>query len=67
MKEFQSFITYTQTPVDAWRKLNVIETFRRRPGRLLSILCTFNLCPVSTGKRSLSSANSDKDDRVFYA
>ena len=23
--------------------------FRRRPGRLLNVLCTFNLCPVSTG------------------
>ena len=25
------------------------KTFRRRPGRLLNILCTFNLRPVSTG------------------
>ena len=24
-------------------------TFRRRPGRLLNVLCTFNLRPVSTG------------------
>ena len=30
------------------RKLNVHETFRRRPGRLLNVLCTFNLRPVST-------------------
>ena len=29
--------------------MNVHETFRRRPGRLLSVLCTFNLRPGSTG------------------
>ena len=37
-------------PVDTGRKLNVHKTFRRRPGRLLNVLCTFNLRPVSTGK-----------------
>ena len=37
------------TPVDTGRKLNVHKTFRRRPGRLLNVLCTFNLRPVSTG------------------
>ena len=36
-------------PVDTGRKLNVHNTFRRRPGRLLNVLCTFNLGPVSTG------------------
>ena len=36
-------------PVDTGRKLNVHKTFRRRPGRLLDVLCTFNLRPVSTG------------------
>ena len=36
-------------PVDTGRKLNVHKTFRRRPGRLLTVLCTFNLRPVSTG------------------
>ena len=35
-------------PVDTGRKLNVHKTFRRRPGRLLNVLCTFNLRPVST-------------------
>ena len=30
-------------PVDTGRKLNVHKTFRRRPGRLLNVLCTFNL------------------------
>ena len=34
-------------PVDTGPKLNVHKTFRRRPGRLLSVLCTFNLCPAS--------------------
>ena len=37
-------------PVDTGRKLNVHKTFRRRPGRLLNVLCTVNLRPVSTGK-----------------
>ena len=36
-------------PVEKGRKLNVHKTFRRRPGRLLNVLCTFNLRPVSTG------------------
>ena len=35
-------------PVDTGRKLNVHKTFRRRPGRLLNVLCTFNLHPVAT-------------------
>ena len=29
-------------PVDTGRKLNVCKTFRRRPRRLLKVLCTFN-------------------------
>ena len=37
-------------PVDTGRKLNVHKTFRRRPGRLLNVLCTFNLRHVSTAK-----------------
>ena len=36
-------------PVDTGRNLNVQKTFRGRPGRLLNVLCTFNLRPVSTG------------------
>ena len=48
---FQFCITYSQTtiPVDTGRKLNVHTTIRRRPGRLLNVLCTFNLRPVSKG------------------
>ena len=34
-------------PVDTGRKLNVHKTFRTP--RLLNVLCTFNLHPVSTG------------------
>ena len=40
-------------PVDTGRKLNLHKTFRRRLRRLLNVLCTFNLCPVSTGLRFL--------------
>ena len=36
------------------RKLNVHKTFKRRPGRLLNVLCTFSLHPVS---RVLSCLN----------
>ena len=35
--------------VDTRRRLNLHKTFRRRPGRLLNVLCTFSLRPVSTG------------------
>ena len=37
-----------QDPVDTRLKLNVHKTLRRRPGRLLNVLYTFNLRPVST-------------------
>ena len=47
--------------VDTGRKLNVHKTFRRRPGRPLNVLCTFNLRPVSTGIwQSCSPAQSKK-------
>ena len=36
-------------PVGIGRKLNVRKTFRTRLGRLLNVLCTFSLRPVSTG------------------
>ena len=36
-------------PVDLGLKLNVHKTFRKRPGHLLNVSCTFNLRPVSTG------------------
>ena len=40
---------YWLCTVDTRRKLNVHKTFRRRLGRLLNVLCTFNLRPMSTG------------------
>ena len=36
-------------PVDTGRKLNVYKMFRRHPGRLMNVLRTFNLRPVSAG------------------
>ena len=36
-------------PLDKGRKLNVRKTFRGRHGRLLNLLCTLNLRPVSRG------------------
>ena len=40
--------------------MNACKTFRRRPGRLLDVLRTFNLRPVSTGfgHEEASVANS---------
>ena len=35
--------------VDTGHKLNVHKTFRRRPGRLLKVMCKFDLRPVSRG------------------
>ena len=37
-------------PLDTRRKLNFHKTFSRLPGRLLNVLCTFNLRPVFTVK-----------------
>ena len=50
---------YKSNPVDIVRKLNVQKTFCRRPGRLLNVLCTFNLRPVSTGKSIYKVGNED--------
>ena len=43
----------SSNPVDTGRKLSVHKTFRGRPGRLLNVLCTFNLRSVSTGNTSI--------------
>ena len=40
----------TVCPLDTGCKLNVHKTFRGRPGRLLNVLCTFNLHPVFRGQ-----------------
>ena len=41
---------YVKNPIDTVCKLNVHKAFRRRPERLLNILCTFNLRTVSREK-----------------
>ena len=57
MSAFAGFIkfeeqTFTKiNPAETGRELNVHKTFRRRPGGILNVLCPFNLCPVSTGKK----------------
>ena len=51
----KTLMTYSNIPVDTGCKLNVHKTFRRRSGRLLYVLCTFNLRPVSTGMNDYSS------------
>ena len=43
---------YTSDLVNIGGKLNVHKTFKRRPGRPLNVLCTFNLRPVSIGEIS---------------
>ena len=42
-------IAFRTDPIDTGPKLNVHKAFRGRPGRLLNVLCTFNLRPVSAG------------------
>ena len=43
------FIKTVHVPIDTGRKINLHKTFRRRPGHLLNVLCTFSLRPVSAG------------------
>ena len=52
-------------PADTGRKLNVHKTFRRRPGCLLNILCTFNLCPVSREEGNRFSDDFTRADYLF--
>ena len=35
--------------METGRKSNVYKMFRKRPRRLLHVLSTFNICPVSRG------------------
>ena len=48
-----NFVEFLRTPFFTenhwWLIRNVHKKFRRRPGRLLNVLCTFNLRPVSRG------------------
>ena len=45
----------TRIPLDVGRTLKVHETFRGRAGRLLNVLCRFNLRPVSRGYDNLGT------------
>ena len=42
-------LNFKRYAVDTGRTLNEHKVFRRRPGRLLNVLRTFNLRLVSTG------------------
>ena len=54
IRDYGKVIEDFSNPVDTGRKLKVHKTFRKRPGRPLNVLCTFNLRPVSTEKLFLS-------------
>ena len=54
-KKGRSWSIVVTYPADTERKLKVHKTFRRLPGCLLNVLCTFSLRPVST--RQLSSVS----------
>ena len=56
-------VVFNSYPVDTGHKLDVNKTFRRRPVRLLNVLCTSNLRPVSlitsTGPLEINSFSCD--------
>ena len=54
-------------PVDIERKLNAHKTLRSHPGRLLNVLCAFNLRPVSTGKGASSNHYGTPYNWVLYS
>ena len=63
-----TLITMCSLPADTGGKMNVHKTFRRRPGPLLNVLCTFNLHPVSTGlwvSNSGKSRGKTTKNRIF--
>ena len=65
-KVFSHMIT---CPVDTERKLNVHKKFRKRPERLLNVLCTFSLRPVSTGLMAGKKVNETSlpTKKEFYS
>ena len=54
-------------PLDTRCKLNVHKAFKRRPGRLLKVLCTFNLRPVSRGSFPLFIYARPSGTHIFYS
>ena len=65
MNIYQGDQNRPRNPVDTGHILNVHKTFRRRPERLLNVLCTFNLRPVSTGKKSLGNVCVTLSSEIF--
>ena len=57
--EFYVYGFNRDTPVDTGRKLNVHKTFRRSSGRLLNVLCTFSLRPVSAEEKAKAVFSTD--------
>ena len=52
-------IAFRTDTVDTGPKLNVHKTFRGRPGRLLNVLCTFSLRPVSAEEKAKAVFSTD--------
>ena len=65
--ESSSNFLVLHTPADTGRKLNVHKTFRRRPRRLLNVLCMFNLRPVSTGMYAILKQTEEKNQGLFFS
>ena len=57
-----------QTPMDTDPKLKVHKTFSRRSSRLLNVLCTFNIRPVSRGCvfTKINDCNIGANSSVFW-
>ena len=66
-KDLKMKLMSVNYPVDTGRELNVHKAFRRRPGSLLNVLCTFNLHPVSTGYQINIALNSLRLDTFGYS
>ena len=62
MKNLFQISRQQSLPLHTGRQLNVRKMFRRHSGRLLNVVCTFNLCSVSGGvqflKNNVYSLNS---------
>ena len=62
MKPVVAFYFYDK-PLGTGRKLKVHETLRKRLGRLLNVLCTFNLRLVSRENDHIIPDTKDKNRR----
>ena len=66
-KDLKMKLMSVNYPVDTGRELNVHKAFRRRPGSLLNVLCTFNLHTVSTGYQINIALNSLRLNTFGYS